>query len=53
MTVKNIPPEPTIAVQCLAVEPASPELRVLAEVNEDGYRQRIVGRASDLPTTLA
>lgn len=49
------PLEPMIAVPVrrLAAEPASPIMRVLAQVDEGGYRQRIVGRLSDLPPTLA
>ena len=51
----NIVLEPMIRVpvRCLAVEPAAPELRALTQVDEGGYRQRVVGRLSDLPATLA
>lgn len=42
-----------VPVRRLPVEPASPELRVLAQVDEGGYQRRIVGRLSDLPATLA
>ncbi|QLG12188.1 hypothetical protein HLB42_16410 [Deinococcus sp. D7000] len=51
----NIVPEPMILVPVrrLPVEPASPQLRVLAQMDEGGYRQRVVGRLSDLPATLA
>ncbi|MBB6017451.1 hypothetical protein ACFP9V_18495 [Deinococcus radiopugnans] len=51
----NILFELTIAVPVrrMPVEPASPEPRVLAQVDEGGYQQQVVGRASDLPATLA
>lgn len=52
---RNLKLEPVVAVpvRALPVEPPQPEPLVLAQVDEDGYRQRIVGRASDLPATLA
>lgn len=51
----NIVLEPIIAapVHRLAAGPASPTMCVLAQVNEGGYQQRIVGQWGDLPAALA
>ncbi|WP_216325676.1 hypothetical protein [Deinococcus aestuarii] len=42
-----------VSVRRLSAERPQPEIRELAQVMEDGYRQRVVGRAGDLPATLA
>lgn len=53
-TTQNLRLEPVVAVPVrrLSAEPPQPERRVLAQVLEHGYQQRIIGRASDLPATL-
>ncbi|WP_216329711.1 hypothetical protein [Deinococcus aestuarii] len=47
VTTQNLRLAPVVAVpvRALPVEPPQPEQRVLAQVLEDGYRQRVVGRA--------
>lgn len=51
----NLKLEPVVSVPVrrLPAGCAEPAVRVLAQVIDGGYRQRIVGRASDLPATLA